>query len=138
VEKDPASTGRMQSTETGIVLKYELAGGPRENQYVAAAIPMSEPQPFGAIVFQGQASRPMRVSVQLRFAEGGRWVKSVYLDANGRDVVVRTAEMTPTDTPGHSMPAPESARSLLFVVDLVNARPGDQGEIQISSVRVAR
>jgi hypothetical protein len=139
VEKDPVSTGRVESTESGIVLDYQLAGGSRGNQYVAAAVPLSQTQPFDAVVFHGQSSRPMRVSVQLRFAaEGRRWVKSVYLDAAGRDVVVRTTEMAGAETAGQPMPPSESAGSLLFVVDLVNARPGDQGRIQINNIRLAR
>ena len=81
----------------------------------------------------------MRISVQLRFPdEGRRWVKSIYLDTQAREVLVRTAEMTAADTPGRAMPSPASARSLLFVMDLVNARPGDEGEFQINDVRVVR
>jgi hypothetical protein len=139
VEKDRESTGHVTSRQTLMTLTYELAGGARRSQYVAAAVPISHPESFNGIVFHAQASRPMRVSVQLRFPEEGRrWVKSIYLDGVGRDVVVRAAEMKAADAPGGSMPPTATARSLLLVVDLVNARPGDSGEVRISDLRFAR
>ena len=41
---------------------------------------------------------------------------------------------------GHNrrIPAGKLRGSLLFVMDLVNARPGDEGEFQINDVRVVR
>jgi len=139
VEKDAASTGQVTSGESVMALGYELAGNPRRSQYVAAALPISQPQPFRAIAFRGKASRPMRVSVQLRFPEEeGRWVKSVYLDQQTRDVVVHVTSLKPAERSGGAMPSPSTARSLLFVVDLVNSRPGDRGEFQISDLRFGR
>jgi hypothetical protein len=139
VEKDAPSAGQVTSGGSVMALSYELAGNPRRSQYVAAALPISQPQPFGAIAFVGKASRPMRVSVQLRFPEeDGRWVKSVYLDEHPRDIVVRVTSLKPAERSGGAMPSSSSARSLLFVVDLVNARPGDRGELRISDLRLGR
>jgi hypothetical protein len=139
VEKDAASTGEVTSGGSVMALSYELAGNPPRSQYVAAALPISQPQPFRAIAFRGKASRPMRVSVQLRFPEEeGRWVKSVYLDEQPRDVVVQATSLKPAERSGAEMPSPSTARSLLFVVDLVNARPRDRGELQISDLRFGR
>jgi hypothetical protein len=139
VEKDGASTGQVTSEGSVMALRYELAGSPRRSQYVAAALPISEPPPFRAIAFRGKASRPMRVSVQLRFPEQeGRWVQSVYLDEEPRDVVVHVSSLKPAERSGGAMPSSSTARSLLFVVDLVNARPGDRGELQINDLRFGR
>ena len=81
---------------------------------------------------------PMRVSLQLRFPpDDRRWVKSVYLDPDERAFSIPVGELTSAEKSDQGMPQPESARSLLFVVDLVNAKPGYAGELTISDLRVA-
>ena len=54
----------------------------RASQFVAVAADLAavRRRSASAGVRRLAASRPMRVSVQLRFADGARWVKSVYLD----------------------------------------------------------
>jgi hypothetical protein len=134
VEKDPASSGQVTTADGGFSLNYALAMG-RSSQFVAAAADLAAGQgvsrPLG---FEGSAVKPMRVSVQLRFADGARWVKSVYLDAALRRVTIGTEDMTPADPSGTAIPDPSTALSILFVVDLVNAKPGDSGSFSISTV----
>ena len=78
----------------------------------------------------------MRVSVQLRFApDDARWLASVYLDGEEREVVIAVEKMKPAGRGATLMPPAASARSILFVVDLVNARPGDTGTFTISGLR---
>lgn len=137
VEKDVASSGDVTGGSDLMTLKYELAPGERRSQFVGAATDLAEPRPFSAIIFRARASRPMRVSVQLRFRPNDRrWVKSVYLDPEEREIVVQAGEMAPAEKSSGPMPATGNARSLLFVVDLVNAKPGDRGELTISDVRM--
>lgn len=139
VENDPASQGRIEREDGAIVLRYQLAEGSRNSQFVAVAADLAETERFEFLTFRARAESPMRLSVQLRFApDDGRWTKSVYLDANERLVSVPMREMVPAGGRSGSMPDPFSVRSILFVVDLVNARPGTSGTVTIHDIRVGR
>ena len=138
VEKDPLSQGDVRDSDGLLTLRYALAEGPRGNQFVAAAADLGENAGFGAIVFRGRASRPMRVSVQLRFRPNGeRWVKSVYLDQEERAIGVPVKDMVHAERTASAAPPSESAQSLLFVVDLVNATAGTAGEFTIRELRIS-
>ena len=79
----------------------------------------------------------MRVSVQPRYApDDARWVRSIYLDPTPREVTLDLASFRAADRSGRPLP-PGRPRSLLFVVDLVNASPGSQGSFTIFSVRAS-
>ena len=121
-------------------VSYQLAPGPRASQFVALVTDLRNPGPgFTHLLFKGSASRPMRVSVQLRFPpDDRRWRKSVYLDTRPREVAVAVSDMVPADDPSANAPSAGLARSLMFVVDLVNARPGDGGEFAVADVRIAK
>ena len=140
IESDGRSEASVARTDGGAAVEYTLAGGARGNQFVALVSDLQRPlAAFTDLVFNAAASRPMRLSVQLRYPpDDRRWRKSIYLDTNPRDVTVRVAQMVAADGPPGPPPAAETARSLLFVVDLVNARPGDRGEFVIRGVRAAR
>jgi hypothetical protein len=140
VEKDPVSTADASSNGGTRALAFSLRGGERVSQYVALAVPLKDNgrPPFDRIVFTGRSAAPMRVSVQLRFdsAGGARWVHSVYLSPEPREVVVSLDQLLPADRP-IARPPSELATSLLFVVDLTNAAPGGQGRFEISDLRLA-
>ena len=77
----------------------------------------------------------MRVSVQLRFApNGARWTKSVYLDTTEQEIALSVPAMVAADRPAGTLPDLSNAQSILFVVDLVNARPGDSGAFTITGL----
>jgi hypothetical protein len=82
----------------------------------------------------------MRVSVQLRYPEkgGARWAHSVFIDESTRQVVVPIGRLAPADRQAGPAPDPSGAASLLFVVDLTNALPGDAGSFEIGGVRLGR
>lgn len=135
VEKDPGSAGDLEELGGGFGLNYALRDGGRVSQFVAAVADVSLPA-AGALAFSGSAERPMRVSVQLRFpGEGERWIKSVYLDQQPQDLVVRIADLAPAERPDSQMPDLGRAGSILFVVDLTNAKPGARGGFRISGLR---
>ena len=138
LEKDAASNGTVTAFAEGFEVAYRLGQGARASQYVAAALALSSRPSDGAIVFDGRASRPMRVSVQLRFnARGGaRWGRSVYLSPESRSVAVPLASLQPLDI-GDAMPDPATASSILVVVDLTNAAPGQSGSFAISNLSFA-
>jgi hypothetical protein len=139
VEKDPNSAARLESADRH-TLRYTLAAGARTSQFVALAADMKG-QLAGArsILFVVSAERPARLSVQLRFPQGGgeRWGSSTYVDTTSRDAAVPFDRMRPLDRQAGAIPDPAGAASLLFVVDLTNARPGDSNAFTIGSIRKA-
>ena len=120
-----------EATTTGagedVVLDYRLASGSRRSQFAAAVTDLQTVNSGAtAIAPSIAAAHPARVSAQLRYPDRGgvRWAKSVYVDTERRERRIPIERMVPADfQPGHA-PDPSTARPLLFVVDLTNARPG--------------
>ena len=140
-EKDPETQATITSSDGQVKLNYALAGGTRRSQFAAAVVDFPRgASSFTAIRFSLVGSHPGRVSVQLRYPNGGgeRWAKSVYVDGERRDARVQVDRMAPADFQQGRAPAPTGARSLLFVVDLTNARPGDSNEITISDIKFVK
>jgi hypothetical protein len=136
VEKDPASSGQVSLVDEAATLHYVLTEG-RHSQYVALAADLAPSQPYSTLIFDARAVKPMRVSVQLRFPDGERWLRSVFLDTHDREVAVRVGEMVAAGPP-RTMPSVLSAESVLLVVDLVNSRPGDSGSFTVRNLRRVR
>jgi hypothetical protein len=138
VEKDPRSDADLVSDGSRRRLTYRLAGEARASQYVAIAVALRQAPAFDHVVFTGRSEAPMRVSVQLRFENpaGARWVHSVYLSPEAREIVVPVEQLRPADAPQRRPPA-ESASSVLFVVDLTNASPGSRGWFEVSALTLA-
>lgn len=137
IEKDPSSSATLQTSAHAALLRYTLAPGRRASQYVALATDV-QLESASAIRLGLQGDRQMRVSVQLRDADGNRWGRSFYVDPGGTAIVTSPAEMRPI---GQEAPAPFEAgriRSLLLVVDLTNAVPGQSGTLRVLSSEVVR
>jgi hypothetical protein len=139
VEKDPLSAGSLSEADGRRTLRFQLGPGGRASQYAAVAlsVPPGLP-PFDTIVFTARSVAPMRVSVQLRFNDRGglRWTRSVFVSPDPRRIVVPIASLVPPDgvTPA---PSSGSASTLLFVVDLTNARPGQSGQLELSNLALS-
>jgi hypothetical protein len=129
-EKSEGSSAVPRASSAAAQLTYRL--GTDTSPFAALVTDFAVPQAFSRIAFRGSASRPMRVSLQLRFgADGGaRWRKSVYLDTREREVVVPVDSLRAADRPG-ALPSIVRASSLLFVVDSVNTAPGEEGSFSI-------
>lgn len=139
VEKEPTSTATIVRESRGFVDEYQLGSGVRASQYVAAVTGLRPPlPPFERVLFTISASAPMRVSVQMRFAGGERWVHSVYVEPDPRRVMLRLSDFVPADGASGASPDFQQATSLLFVIDLTNANPGTAGKIQISDIALGR
>ncbi len=139
IEKEAGSAGNIEVRDGTTILDYQLREGARVSQYVAAVAPLTPPLPdFDRIIFTGSATSPMRVSVQLRFADHRRWISSVYLEPDGRRAIVPLSSFVPAEPNGGGPPDFRQATSILFVVDLTNARPGERGAIRISDLVFAR
>jgi hypothetical protein len=139
VEKDSLSAGAASGSGEGVTLRYKLAEGTRASQFVAAAADLDKGSSFAGVSFRGRAEHPMRVAVQFRFLPNdARWVKSVYLGPEEREVVLLLNGFRPAEDISSDPPLASRARSILFVVDLVNARPGDAGAFTITALRAIR
>jgi len=139
VEKDPVSSGSASGAEAGVTLGYQLAAGRRASQFVAAVADLDPSVSFNMIAFRARSERPMRVSVQVRLLpDDSRWVRSVYLDSSARDVALSLRDFRPAEGGAGGVPDASRARSILFVVDLVNARPGDAGTFAVENLRILR
>lgn len=138
VEKDPQSSGVVNASAGAVAIGYSLAGGDRASQFVAAAVDLDPEARLDTLTFRGRAARPMRVSVQLRVRpDDARWRRSIYLDTEDRQITVAVGEMRSAERVGAVPPVSVHARSLLFVVDLTNARPGDAGSFTVTDVRIS-
>lgn len=127
---------------TEIAFRWALGGALSESPFAAIAVPAGEViRDFDRLVFRGRASRPTRVSVQLRApggAAGQRWHRSVHLDETAREITVRFDDMRPRGVTAAPRPVVASVESVLFVVDTANADTGTNGRIVIDDVRYAR
>ena len=139
IEKDPDSTGALSKETGGFALEYQLRDTVRASQYVAAAASLAPPvPPFDRILFTADSSAPMRLSVQLRFSGGERWVHSVYVEPDARRVIVPLTDLVPAGEGEGGQPDFRNAASILFVVDLVNAVPGASGTVRITDLAFGR
>jgi hypothetical protein len=144
VEKSAGSDGDLAGSETAVSIDFRLRSGEKASQFVALAGDFRGTRPEGAfLTFDADASRPMRVSAQLRYPGGGaeerRWGRSFYIDAGARRVSIPIEEMIPVDgLPGTTAPPVETARSVIFVVDLTNASPGSSGTFRIANAAIGR
>jgi hypothetical protein len=141
VEKDAETQARVTASGAAVRLEYTLAGDTRRSQFAAAVTDFQGPtQMFKAVKFSVAGSHPGRLSVQLRYPTGGgeRWGKSVYFEGRSREVTIPVAELVPADFQKGNAPDTSTARSLLFVVDLTNARPGDSNLVTVGDVRLLK
>jgi hypothetical protein len=138
LEKGGGTTAAFSLSDTGVVLTYRLGTNPSPYAALAADLPAG-PGPFTEVVFKGRASRPMRISTQLRFSADGeiRWRRAVYLDASDASLALPVSAFRAADRPG-TMPDTSRASSILFVIDTTNAKPGEEGSFTIHGVELRR
>ena len=92
------------------------------------------------LAFAARAERPMRLSVQLRGGAGGgeRWGRSVYVDRLERECTVSFDDVIPVGPTESGRPVLDTIRSILFVVDTTNAKPGSSGQLWIRQAALER
>jgi hypothetical protein len=132
IEKDASSSGVLRSGASEAVLEYRLGAGPRTSQFVAMATDVHG-QAFKDIELSLAGDRPMRVSVQVRRANGERWGRSVYIDAAGSAVRVPLARLKPITASAGSAVSGTDVTSILLVIDLTNAAPGRPGVLRVKA-----
>ncbi len=144
VEKDPSSTGALASPAGELLrrtFRFRLGAG-QASPFVAFVTRDVGPLRDAAqLAFRAAASRPLRMSVQVRTVERGverRWQRSVYLDTDPRDIVVPLESMRTAGAGERLAFDPRRIESLLLVFDTVNARAGDGGVAWIEGLRTER
>jgi len=138
LEKGGGTTAAFSVSDSGVVLTYRLGTNPSPYAALAADLP-SKQGAFSEVVIKGRASRPMRISAQLRFSADGeiRWRRSVYLNASEASLALPVSAFRAADRPG-TMPDTSRASSILFVIDTTNAKPGEEGSFTIQGVELRR
>ena len=146
IESSPQSVAALDVVGalggTQLSMRYGLGGVASASPYVAMVFPagpsLSE---YDRLMFRASADRPMRLSVQLRIPGGEvgeRWHRSVVLDPTQREIAVYFDDFTPRGLTSGLRPVLRRVDSVLFVVNTVNAKLGDSGQIWIDDVRYAR
>jgi hypothetical protein len=138
---DGAITVARAEGGTQLSLRFALGGKLSDAPFVAFASGAPDIANYTGVSLTGRASRPMRVSVQLRAsAEQGssRWRKSVYLDETPRTVTLPFAEFRPVQSGLAPAPPLESIASLLFVLDSMNTALGSNGEFLLDDIAFVR
>ena len=146
-ESDAVSAATLDLVQfvQGLMLhmRYGLAGGTPVGQFAAAAVD-TDGGVAGTtgVAFRVRASADMRVAVMVRAEVPGaapeRWERSVFVSPTDTERVVRFADMTPVG-PTHSLRAPlAGVRSVLFVIDTTNSKPGASGQLWLGDVRLVR
>lgn len=135
-----AVTVATPGTELG--LRYAVGGAASTSPFAAFRMPAGpELAKYDRLIFTARADRPTRLSVQLREpagVAGERWHRSVFIDAEPREITVSFDDVRPIGTTTHNRPNLASVDSILFVVDTVNTPLGGNGRIWIDDVKYAR
>ena len=124
----PGGTGGSQAR-----LRFGLANGPAALQYAALVVDLAAGLAGNdRLAFTGRAEQPMRMSVQLR-SDRGSWQRSVYVDTVDQERTVFFDDLTPAAGAGTDQPPRAEIRTILFVVDAVNTKPGTSGRVWITN-----
>jgi len=139
VEHDPNSAGAVDLTRglAGPELRFRfgLAGGNGLGQVTSLVYDLPDgAAPYRRLGFSIRAERPMRISIQVRDTIADRWQRSVYIDATQQERSVAFDDLLPVGVTHVAMPPPASLRSVMFVVDTANTKPGTSGRIWIGNV----
>jgi hypothetical protein len=132
----PVTAGQLR-------FRFGLAAGSGGGQVAALACDVADGVgAYDRLTFTAHADRPMRLSVQLRAGEGeaagDRWQRSVYFDTFDQERSVFFDDVTPVGAT-HTSNAPLAAiRTILFVVDRTNTKPGTSGRIWMSKIVLAK
>lgn len=141
IEREPHSQGDFKAESPGaLTFNYALGPGAPAGQFAALVHEVDGLNACDRVQFTARASQPMRVSIQIRVpnkGEGERWQRSVFLDGQPREVSVFLDDVRPIGQTSSWKPDLTKVRSVLFVVDTVNTRPGTKGWIRLEDVRLA-
>jgi hypothetical protein len=123
----------------GIQFTFHLAPGTAAGQYAAVTGDFSGDAGIDRVMFTARATRPMRVSLQVRLRGGNpnaRWRRSFYIDETPRPISILIRDLEPVDTNTSLRPIVARVMAVLVVVDTLNSLPGTEGTIWLTNVRL--
>ncbi|HEY7789454.1 MAG TPA: CehA/McbA family metallohydrolase [Vicinamibacterales bacterium] len=133
-----ATLARASADGRTIAMTFALGGGPPGPQFVAAVRHVDgEMTQFDRLAFTAQASEPLRLFVQIRDDAGHRWRRSVFISPAGQSIEMSFSTLDAVAAGGRP-PNLAQVHSILFVIDVTNARPGLRGTVRLSDVRLER
>jgi len=119
-------------------LRFGLSTGAPAGQYAALVVDLMNGLALSdRLTFAVRAEQPMRISVQLR-SDRGRWLRSVYVDTVDQERTVYFDDVRSVAGAGSDRPPRAEIRSILFVVDAVNTKPGTSGRVWVTEPRLER
>jgi hypothetical protein len=143
-DRDPSSKATVEPHGTrpgAVVFRYALGGGPATHQSASLHAPVPpDLDQYNRLLFDAEASAPLRLTVQLVRDNGGSWStwrRSVYLDGSRRTATIFFDDMRPGPATSGALPLAD-LDALVFLVDTANTRPGSGGEIIFNRVAFQR
>lgn len=127
--------------EKEIQFRFGLSGGTPAGQVAALVVDTPKGVPdANRIAVTMHAERPMRVSVQLRGGAGGseRWERSLFVDRFDSEKTVYFDELTPVGNTQTWKPPLDTIRSVMFVIDTTNTKPGTSAKLWIKKAELQR
>jgi len=146
IENSPRSRGALDVVPsiggTQLLLRYALGGTQDEGPFVALSLAVPQGLAnYDRLIFTAQSSRPTRIWVQLRVpggAQGRSWHRSVYVDETPGVITVSLDDFRPLEATTTGRPVLEDVRDVLFVIDTINTRPGESGQLWLDEVKLGR
>lgn len=138
VEKDQVSSGSVVADASGDVLSWSFHLAEATTSWVAVACTMPRAlAPGEGLAFEGEASRPVRLDVQLREDGAGdhRWGRTAVLSESARPVRIRSGALRAV---AKDLPAAPPSRplTLLLVLDRTHGTAGMRGTLQVRRLRL--
>lgn len=120
-------------------LRYGLSGGEPASQFAGLVFDTPEgAAPHDRLTFTARAEQPMRISVQLRAGERDRWQRSVYVETTDKEQTIFFDDFMPVGGTQTMKPSLADLRSILFVIDTTNTKPGSSGRLWIRSAALQK
>jgi hypothetical protein len=145
-ENDPSSLVALEivpqsSNTTAVRIRYGLSGGDDRGQFAGAAVDTpSGVADFDRLAFTVRGEHPMRLSIQVRAHVEGkapeRWQRSIYIDDVDRERYVLFNDMTPMGKTSTATVPYGAVRSIMFIVDTTNSKPGASGRVWLKNIRL--
>jgi hypothetical protein len=145
LERDKSSEGtivRDGLTGPTLGLRYSLGPGRAWDQLVALVRPVQNHLlHHDRITLRASASRPLRLSVELRASgedDAPRWQRSVYFDRTPRTVTILFSDLRPIASNAAGPVPLASIGALMLAIDANNTMPGTSGEIVFTEIACER
>ena len=138
-EHDPTSTAAFDASSGGVQFRFRLGAGVPAGQFAAVASDVQTDEGIERINFTARASRPMRLSVQVRLRNspnGARWQRSIYVDETPRPISIAVRDLEKVENSSTLRPIVARLHAVLFVVDTLNTLPGTDGTVWLTNLNL--